>query len=116
MKNGSVMPASVIPTCGLFLAGAFLLDGGPFTKILEKILGLMRNAWDFGVGILVALALLVGLYYVIQGVTGSLSGSGGMTAKAILGVVGIVVAVLVVFLLLPELAQLLKDNQPAAPF
>jgi hypothetical protein len=39
-----------------------------------------------------------------------------MTAKAIIGVVGIVVAVLTAFLLLPELGRLLQENKPEAPF
>lgn len=116
LLNAVFMFAPVVSGISQKIIPMGLFDGGPFDKVLEKITELARDAWGFGVGVLIILAMLVGLYYVIQGVGGSASGSGGMTAKAIIGIVGIVVAVLIAFLLLPELGKMLQENKPEAPF
>lgn len=95
-----------------------LLDGGPglFGPIMEQILILARDAWGFLVGLIVVVALLGGLYYVLQGSAGMAFGGSKMATYAILGVVGLIVLVLIGFLILPQLGQLLESFKPAPPF
>lgn len=95
-----------------------LLDGGPgmFGPIMDQILILARDAWGFLVGLIVVVALLGGLYYVLQGSAGMAFGGSKMATYAILGVVGLIVLVLIGFLMLPQLGQLLESFKPAPPF
>lgn len=87
-----------------------------FGPILDQILIIARDAWGFLAGLLVVVALLGGLYYVLQGTAGSVFGGSRMAAGAIIGVVGLVLLVLFAFLFLPEMGDLLKGFQPAPPF
>jgi hypothetical protein len=87
-----------------------------FDPIMEQILAIARDAWAFMAGLLVVVALLGGLYYVLQGTAGAAFGASRMTSMAIIGVVGLVIIVLFAFLFLPQIGELLKSFQPKAPF
>ncbi len=87
-----------------------------FDPIMQQILAIARDAWAFMAGLLVVVALLGGLYYVLQGTAGAAFGASRMTSMAIIGVVGLVIIVLFAFLFLPQIGQLLKSFQPKAPF
>ena len=87
-----------------------------FDPIMEQLTTIAQDAWLFLVGLLIMVALLGGLYFVLQGTAGAAFGGGRMTSAAILGAVGIVVLVLFAFLVLPELGNLLEGLQPAPPF
>ena len=87
-----------------------------FDPIMEQILAIARDAWAFMAGLLVVVALLGGLYFVLQGTAGMAFGSSRMTSMAIIGVVGLVIIVLFAFLFLPQLGEMLKSFQPQAPF
>ena len=91
-------------------------DAGPFSAVMQKIDPLARNAWTFGVGLLIIVSMLGGLYYSLQGAGGAATGASGMTSKAIIGIVGLVLLVLMTFLLLPEFAKMLCSSAPAAPW
>ena len=67
-------------------------------------------------GLLIVVALLGGLYYVLQGTAGAAFGASRMTSMAIIGVVGLVIIVLFAFLFLPQIGELLHKFQPKAPF
>jgi len=87
-----------------------------FDPIMEQILAIARDAWAFMAGLLVVVALLGGLYYVLQGTAGAAFGASRTTSMAIIGVVGLVIIVLFAFLFLPQIGELLKSFQPKAPF
>jgi hypothetical protein len=87
-----------------------------FDPIMEQILAIARDAWAFMAGLLIVVALLGGLYYVLQGTAGAAFGASRMTSMAIIGVVGLVIIVLFSFLLLPQIGELLHKFQPKAPF
>ena len=87
-----------------------------FEPIMQQILAIARDAWAFMAGLLVVVALLGGLYFVLQGTAGMAFGGSRMTSMAIIGVVGLVIIVLFAFLFLPQIGQMLKSFQPAAPF
>jgi hypothetical protein len=87
-----------------------------FDPIMKQITTIAQDAWLFLVGLLIIVALLGGLYFVLQGTAGAAFGGGRMTSAAIVGAVGIVVLVLFAFLVLPELGGLLEGLQPAPPF
>jgi hypothetical protein len=87
-----------------------------FDPIMEQLTTVAQDAWMFLVGLLVIVALLGGLYFVLQGTAGAAFGGGRMTSVAILGAVGIVILVLFAFLVLPELGGLLEGLRPAPPF
>lgn len=87
-----------------------------FGPILEQILGIARDAWAFMTGLLIVVALLGGMYYVLQGTAGMAFGGSRMTSMAIIGVVGLVIIVLFAFLFLPQIGEMLKSFQPQAPF
>jgi len=87
-----------------------------FDKVLEQILSIARDAWGFLAGLLIVVAMLGGLYYVLQGTAGATFGGGRMTSMAMIGLVGIVILVLVAFLLIPQLGAMLKSLQPQPPF
>ncbi|MBK7453920.1 MAG: hypothetical protein IPJ46_09475 [Anaerolineales bacterium] len=87
-----------------------------FDPILQQILAIARDAWAFMAGLLIVVALLGGLYYVLQGTAGAAFGASRMTSMAIIGVVGLVIIVLFAFLFLPQIGEMLKSFQPAAPF
>lgn len=87
-----------------------------FGPILEQILGIARDAWAFMAGLLIVVALLGGMYYVLQGTAGMAFGGSRMTSMAIIGVVGLVIIVLFAFLFLPQIGEMLKSFQPQAPF
>ena len=93
-------------------------DGGPglFGPVMEQILILARDAWGFLVGLIVVVALLGGLFYVLQGSAGMAFGGSKMATYAILGVVGLVIMVLIGFLILPQLGDLLEGFKPDPPF
>ena len=87
-----------------------------FDPIMDQLTTIAQDAWIFLVGLLMVVALLGGLYYVLQGTAGVAFGGSRMTSVAILGAVGIVVLVLFAFLVLPELGDLLEGLQPDPPF
>ncbi len=87
-----------------------------FGPILEQILAIARDAWAFMAGLLIVVALLGGMYYVLQGTAGMAFGGSRMTSMAIIGVVGLVIIVLFAFLLLPQIGEMLESFQPQAPF
>lgn len=87
-----------------------------FDPIMEQILAIARDAWAFMAGLLIVVALLGGLYYVLQGTAGAAFGASRMTSMAIIGVVGLVIVVLFAFLFLPQIGELLHKFQPKAPF
>jgi len=87
-----------------------------FDVVMEQILLIARDAWAFLAGLLVVVALLGGLYYVLQGTAGAAFGGSRMTSMAIIGVIGLVVIVLFAFLVLPQVGEMLKSFQPAPPF
>ena len=87
-----------------------------FEPVMQQILAIARDAWAFMAGLLVVVALLGGLYFVLQGTAGMAFGGSRMTSMAIIGVVGLVIIVLFAFLFLPQIGQMLKSFQPVAPF
>ncbi|MBI3175117.1 MAG: hypothetical protein HYZ25_15430 [Chloroflexi bacterium] len=87
-----------------------------FQPIMDQILSLARDAWAFMAGLLIVVALLGGMYYILQGTAGAAFGGSRMTSMAIIGVVGLVIIVLFAFLFLPQIGELLKNFQPQPPF
>ena len=87
-----------------------------FDPIMEQILAIARDAWAFMAGLLIVVALLGGLYFILQGTAGMAFGESRMTSMAIIGVVGLVIIVLFAFLFLPQLGEMLKNFQPKPPF
>ena len=87
-----------------------------FDPIMQQILAIARDAWAFLSGLLIVVAILGGLYYVLQGTAGAAFGASRMTSMAIIGVVGLVIIVLFAFLFLPQIGAMLKNFQPKAPF
>lgn len=87
-----------------------------FQPIMDQILSLARDAWAFMAGLLIVVALLGGMYYILQGTAGAAFGGSRMTSMAIIGVVGLVIVVLFAFLFLPQIGELLKNFQPQPPF
>ena len=87
-----------------------------FDPIMEQITTIAQDAWGFLIGLLIIIALLGGLYYVLQGTAGAAFGGGRLTSAAIIGAVGIIILVLFAFLVLPELGSLLDGLQPEPPF
>jgi hypothetical protein len=67
-------------------------------------------------GLLIVVALLGGLYFILQGTAGMAFGGSRMTSMAIIGVAGLVIIVLFAFLFLPQLGEMLKNFQPKPPF
>jgi hypothetical protein len=87
-----------------------------FDAIMEQILVIARDAWAFMAGLLIVVALLGGLYYILQGTAGAAFGASRMTSAAIIGMIGLVIVVLFAFLFLPQIAEMLKSFQPKPPF
>ena len=87
-----------------------------FDPIMEQILAIARDAWAFMAGLLIVVALLGGLYYVLQGTAGAAFGASRMTSTAIIGVIGLVIVVLFAFLFLPQIGEMLHKFQPKPPF
>lgn len=87
-----------------------------FGDVLAEITRLATDAWGFLVGLLIIVAILGGLWYVLQGTTAVTFGGSGMASKAIIGAIGLIILVLVAFLVLPEMANALKEHKPDAPF
>ena len=87
-----------------------------FQPIMDQILIIARDAWGFLAGLLVIVALLGGLYYILQGTAGAAFGGGKMASAAIIGAVGLIILVLFAFLFLPQIGELLQKFQPKAPF
>jgi hypothetical protein len=87
-----------------------------FDPILKQILSIARDAWSFMAGLLIVVALLGGMYYVLQGTAGMAFGGSRMTSMAIIGIVGLVIIVLFAFLFLPQIGDMLRNFQPQPPF
>jgi hypothetical protein len=104
------------PGGGADSCGSGAGSAGVFQPVLNALLPLARNAWAFGVGILIVVAGLGGLYFILQGTAGAATGGSGLTGRAIIGMVGIIVMVLMAFLLLPQLSCMLQKSAPSAPF
>ena len=58
-----------------------------FDPIMQQILAIARDAWAFLSGLLIVVALLGGLYYVLQGTAGAAFGASRMTSMATRGAV-----------------------------
>ena len=91
-------------------------DMGVFGPVYDQIAIVSRSAWSFIVGLIVIVVLLGGLWYGLQGAAGASFGGSKTTSTAILGVVGLVLVALMIFLLLPNLGEMLKSFQPKPPF
>ncbi len=87
-----------------------------FKPIMDQILLIARDAWAFLAGLLVIVALLGGLYYILQGTASAAFGGSKMASAAIIGAVGLVILVLFAFLFLPQIGEMLKTFQPRPPF
>ncbi len=87
-----------------------------FDPVMEQILLIARDAWGFLAGLVIVVALLGGLYYILQGTAGAAFGASKMTSMAIIGVVGLVIIVLFAFLFLPQIGEMLRSFQPEPPF
>jgi hypothetical protein len=87
-----------------------------FDPVMEQILIIARDAWGFLAGLVIVVALLGGLYYILQGTAGAAFGASKMTSMAIIGVVGLVIIVLFAFLFLPQIGEMLRSFQPEPPF
>jgi len=87
-----------------------------FQPIMDQILAIARDAWAFMAGLLIVVALLGGLYYVLQGTAGAAFGASRMTSTAIISVIGLVIVVLFAFLFLPQIGEMLHKFQPKPPF
>lgn len=91
-------------------------DMGIFKPVYAALTPLARNLWAFLVGLIVIVAVLGGLYFAMTGTGGAIMGGAKPTAGAIIGVLGLVVMVLMVFLILPNLGTMLCSFQPQPPF
>jgi len=87
-----------------------------FDAVLNQILSISREAWGFLVGVLIIVALLGGLYYVLQGTAGAAFGGSKMAAGAIIGAIALVVLVMFAFLIIPQLGEILRNSTPPPPF
>jgi hypothetical protein len=87
-----------------------------FEPIMAQILIIARSAWGFLAGLLIVVALLGGLYYILQGTAGAAFGGSKMASAAIIGAVGLIILVLFAFLFLPQIGSLLHKFQPKPPF
>ena len=87
-----------------------------FEEITAQLTTIAQDAWLFLVGLIIIVALLGGLYLVLQGTAGAAFGGARTTAVAMIGVFGLVVMVLVAFLVLPQLGELLQGLTPDPPF
>ena len=93
-----------------------VLAQGIFDGVQNTFTDIGRQAWSFLVALIIITAMLGGAYYVLQGTAGAAFGGSRLMAVAIIGGVGIILAVLVAFLLLPELGRILNEAKPAPPF
>jgi hypothetical protein len=91
-------------------------DMGVFKPVYAALAPLARNLWAFLVGLVVIVAVLGGMYFALTGTGGAIMGGAKPTAGAIIGVLGLVVMVLMVFLILPNLGTILCSFQPQPPF
>lgn len=89
---------------------------GVFQSVYNQVASLSREAWMFMTGLLIIVAMLGGLYYVLQGSAGMAFGGSKVAAYAIVGIVGLVMVVLIAFLILPQLGTVLQNNAPKPPF
>jgi len=87
-----------------------------FDVLLEKLLGIGREAWIFLASITGMVALLGALFYVLKGTAGSALGSERTTSMAVIGAVGLIILVLVGFLVIPQMGDLITEVQPEPPF
>lgn len=87
-----------------------------FDPVMQQILVLARQLWGFLAGLLVVVAMLGGLYYVLQGAAGASFGGSRMVSTAVLGMIGLALLVLIGFLLLPQIGAMLRSLQPPPPF
>ena len=99
---------------GLLLAGGG--GGGIFGPILDQITGYARDLWGVFVGLIIIAATLGMIVAVLRGAGGMLIGGSKETTVAIISVVGIVLLVVVAFVAIPQLAKMITDLKPAAPF
>ena len=99
-------------------AGFFLSDGGGgiFGPILDQITGYARDLWGVFVGLIIIAATLGMIVAVLRGTGGMLVGGSKETTVALISVVGIVLLVVVAFVAIPQLAKMITDLKPAAPF
>ena len=109
-------PVLMLTAPGTGSCGSSGGDPGIFAPVLDKLMPLARNAWAFGVALLIVIASLGGLYFALKGAAGASVGGAGMTSGAIIGMVALILVVLMVFLLLPQLSCMLQSSAPAAPF
>ena len=91
-------------------------DGGIFGPILDQITGYARDLWGVFVGLIIVAATLGMIVAILRGTGGMLIGGSKETTVAIISVVGIVLLVVVAFVAIPQLAKMITDLKPAAPF
>ena len=104
---------------GKTIAASLLLDGsdgGIFGPILDQITGYARDLWGVFVGLIIIAATLGMIVAILRGAGGMLIGGSKETTVAIISVVGIVLLVVVAFVAIPQLAKMITDLKPAAPF
>ena len=100
---------------GKNVAASLLLaagDGGIFGPILDQITGYARDLWGVFVGLIIVAATLG----ILRGTGGMLIGGSKETTVALISIVGIVLLVVVAFVAIPQLAKMITDLKPAAPF
>jgi hypothetical protein len=98
---------------------SLLYDGtgpGIFGPIMDRITLLARDLWGVLVGLIIIAATLAMIISVLRGTGGMLVGGSKETTVAVVSIVGVVLLVVVAFVAIPQLANLLKSLQPAAPF
>ena len=87
-----------------------------FDEITTQLTTIAQDAWLFLIGLIIIVALLGGLYLVLQGTAGAAFGGARTTSVALIGAVGLVVMVLFAFLVIPQLGELLQGLTPDPPF
>ncbi|WP_322507757.1 hypothetical protein [Anaerolinea sp.] len=87
-----------------------------FDGVYQIIVNLASEAWVFVAGLIIIVALLGGLYYVLQGTAGTAFGASNATKMAIVGALGLILLVLLAFLIIPQMSTILYQHRPTPPF
>jgi hypothetical protein len=92
------------------------MDGGPFQAVLDNLRPLANNLWFVLVELTIMAAMIGGIWHVLSAAGGSVIGGNKYTATAIIGLAGLILMVIVVFVLVPELGEIIKGMKPVPPF
>ena len=87
-----------------------------FDPAMQQITRLAREVWAFLAGLIVVVALLGGLYNVLQGAGGAAFGGSRMVSIAVMGVLGLFLLAILGFVVLPALGGMLQSLIPPPPF